>query len=58
MDWQHELNTKAEALKNYYTILETRDELEEIHLLEDAKEAINFVSEYLEELWVKDESDI
>lgn len=58
LDWQHELNTKAKALKSYYSVLETQDEIEELHLLQDAKEAINFVSEYLEELWVKDESDI
>ena len=58
LDWQHDLNTNAAALQNYYTILEAKDEVEEIHLLQDAKNAINFVAEYLEELWVKDESDI
>lgn len=58
LDWQHELNTKGKALKDYYHILDTQDEVEELHLVQDAKEAFKFVSEYLEELWVKDESNI
>lgn len=57
-DWVHDINTHANSLHEYANIIHCRDELEEAHILQDAKIAFRFISEYLEELWAGNESDI
>ena len=61
-DWHHILRWHANTLREYYNISEVEDEAEEVHIIEDTKEAIRFVADYLEDLWFKDadteESDI
>lgn len=54
-DWTHDINTHASSLHEYSNIVNCKDE-EEAHILQDAKDALVFISEYLEELWANNES--
>lgn len=56
-DWIHDITTHASSLHEYSNIVNCSDE-QEVHILQDAKDAISFISEYLEELWANNESDI
>jgi hypothetical protein len=57
-DWVHDINTHARSLNEYAHIVSCKDEIEEAHILQDAKNAFKFVSNYLEELWANNESDL
>jgi hypothetical protein len=57
-DWTNDITTHAHSLHEYGNIIHCNDDVEETHILQDAKSAFAFVSEYLEELWANNESDI
>jgi hypothetical protein len=57
-DWQWALKEHAGALGAYSSINDIENELDEVYIIADAKQAMVFISEYLEDLWVNNEPDI
>lgn len=51
-DWIYSIREASDSLYQYYRISDTNDEITELYLVQDAKDAFMFISDYLQDLWV------
>jgi len=52
-DWVFSLREASDSLYQYYKIDDLDDEITENYVIQDAKDAFMFISDYLQDLWVQ-----